>query len=76
MKKTEEFNVLGVIAFMLALLLVFCLSASDILAFPRLGLIGVLLELAYARYVIKERIGPSDERSRGINGVKLCSIRS
>jgi hypothetical protein len=67
MKKTEEFKVLGIITLTLVLLLAFCLSTSDVLAFLLLGLIGALLGLVYARYIKKERIGPVDERSEKIS---------
>lgn len=67
MRKTEELKVLGIITLTLALLLAFCLGTSDVLALLLLGIIGVLLALAYARYVKKERIGPADERSREIS---------
>ncbi len=65
MKKTEEFKVLGIITLTLVLLLAFCLSTSDVLAFLLLGLIGALLGLVYARYIEKDL--PVDERSEKIS---------
>ncbi len=67
MRKSEEIKVLGIITLTLALLLAFCLSASDVLALVLLGLIGVLLAMAYARYIKRERVGPADERSERIS---------
>lgn len=67
MRKTEEFKVLGVITLTLVLLLAFCLGTSDVLAFLLVGLIGVLVGLAYTQYIKKERIGPADERSERIS---------
>ncbi len=67
MRKTEEFKVLGIITLTLVLLLAFCLSTSDVLALLLLGLIGVILALAYRRYIKKERMGPTDERSERIS---------
>lgn len=67
MWKTEEFKVLGIITLTLVLLLAFCLSTSDVLALLVLGLIGVVLALAYNRFRKKERLGPSDERSERIS---------
>ncbi len=69
LKKTEELKVLGIIALTLVLLLAFCLSTSDILAFLLLGFIGLLLALAYTRYIKKERMGPADERSERVSFV-------
>lgn len=69
MRKTEELKVLGIITLTLVLLLAFCLSTSDILAFLLLGFIGLLLALTYARYIKKERIGPADERSERVSFV-------
>jgi hypothetical protein len=67
MKRTEEFKVLGIITLTLALLLVFCLGTSEILAFLLLGFIGVLPGLAHIKYLKKERMGPADERNREIS---------
>lgn len=67
MRKTEEFKVLGVITLTLVLLLAFCLGTSDVLAFLLVGLIGVLVGLAYTQYIKKERIGPADEGSERIS---------
>lgn len=69
MRKTEEFKVLGIITITLILLLAFGLSSSDVLAFLLLGLIAVVLGLAYYRFVKKERMGPVDERSERISFV-------
>lgn len=67
MRKTEEFKVLGIITLTLTLLLAFCLGTSDVLALLLLGFIGIILALAYNRYIKKERIGPTDERSERLS---------
>jgi uncharacterized membrane protein len=67
MRKTEEFKVLGIMTLTLVLLIVFCLSTSDVLALLVLGFIGVMLALAYYRFIKKERLGPTDERSERIS---------
>jgi uncharacterized membrane protein len=67
MRKTEEFKVLGIITLTLILLVAFCLSTSDVLALLLLGLIAVILGLAYYRFIKKERLGPVDERSERVS---------